>query len=68
MDSRKERQKKGAERGKQKHASQEFGRLGLEICLNGEDGGVVLYRAEAETELLMGYHPQRRVDKCRLSK
>lgn len=32
----------------------------MEICLNGEDLSVVLYRVEADAGLLMGYHPQRR--------
>lgn len=32
----------------------------MEICLNSEDLSVVLYGAEAEAALLMGYHPQRR--------
>lgn len=31
----------------------------METCLNSEDLSAVLYGAEAETVLLMGYHPQR---------
>lgn len=42
----------------------------MEIFLNSEDLSVALYEAAAEAEAVpvMGYHPQRRGEKCRLLK